>query len=215
MLYLLIAVALGLAAPEIPIGFTVPAERATQALLAVGIGIVTFIGIVYSLLFLVVQFGTTTFTPRLNLFRDAPIVWHAFGFFAGIFVFAFTTAFSIGKDDQEVTGLIPVLLTVMLLSALVMFRQLQTTAFNSIQLASTLTQVADRGREVIDHLYPPAGSAPPPAEDMSPLQAPRSRRHLAPPRSGPPADRPSTPAAARAAGGRHDRVLRASRPDVG
>ena len=118
VLYLLIAVALGLAAPEIPIGFTVPAERATEALLAVGIGIVTFIGIVYSLLFLVVQFGTTTFTPRLNLFRDAPIVWHAFGFFAGIFVFAFTTAFSIGKDDQEVTGLIPVLLTVMLLSAL-------------------------------------------------------------------------------------------------
>lgn len=173
VLYLLIAAALGLAAPEIPIGFTVPAERATQALLAVGIGIVTFIGIVYSLLFLVMQFGTTTFTPRLNLFRDAPIVWHAFGFFAGIFVFAFTTAFSIGQDDQEVTGLIPVLLTVMLLSALVMFRRLQTTAFNSIQLASTLTQVADRGREVIDHLYPPAGSAPSPAEDMSPLQAPR------------------------------------------
>src|SRR5687768_3133442 len=53
--------------------------RVIEALVAVGIGIVTFTGVVYSLLFLVVQFGTTTFTPRLNLFRDAPIVWHAFG----------------------------------------------------------------------------------------------------------------------------------------
>jgi uncharacterized membrane protein len=67
-----------------------------EALVAVGTGIVTFIGVVYSLLFLVVQFGTTTFTPRPNVFRDAPIVWHAFGYFAGIMVFSFTAAFSIG-----------------------------------------------------------------------------------------------------------------------
>jgi hypothetical protein len=52
---------------------------------------VTLIGLVYSPLFLVVQFGSTTFTPRPNLFRDAPIVWHAFGFFTGIIVFSFTT----------------------------------------------------------------------------------------------------------------------------
>ena len=63
---MLAAVALGLAVPEIPIGFTVSSGRVIEALVAVGIGIVTFIGVVYSLLFLVVQFGTTTFTPRLN-----------------------------------------------------------------------------------------------------------------------------------------------------
>jgi uncharacterized membrane protein len=39
-----------------------------EMLIAVGAGTVTFIGIVFSLLFLVVQFATTTFTPRLNLF---------------------------------------------------------------------------------------------------------------------------------------------------
>jgi hypothetical protein len=27
--------------------------------------------------FIVVQFGSTTFTPRLNLLRDSPIVWPA------------------------------------------------------------------------------------------------------------------------------------------
>jgi hypothetical protein len=128
LVYVLAAVALGLVVPEIPIGFTVPSGRAIEALVAVGIGIVTFIGVVYSLLFLVVQFGTTTFTPRLNLFRDAPIVWHAFGYFAGIMVFSFTAVFSIGGQDEQITALVPIMLAVMLLPALALFRRLQTTA---------------------------------------------------------------------------------------
>ena len=35
-------------------------------LFAVGAGLLTFVGVVFSLLFLVVQFDSTTFTPRLN-----------------------------------------------------------------------------------------------------------------------------------------------------
>jgi hypothetical protein len=102
--YLVVALGLGLLVPRIPIGFTTPSLRVTEALVATGASVVTFIGVVYSLLFLVVQFGTTTFTPRLNLFRDAPIVWHSFGFFAGIFVFSFTAAFSTGADEDEISG---------------------------------------------------------------------------------------------------------------
>ena len=173
IVYLLAAVGLGLAVPEIPIGFTVSTGRVIEALVAVGIGIVTFIGVVYSLLFLVVQFGTTTFTPRLNLFRDAPIVWHAFGYFAGIMVFSFTAAFSIGAGDEQITGLVPITLAVMLLAALALFRRLQTTAFLSIQLASSLGQVADRGREVIDHLYPAADEAPHPVGGAPAADVPR------------------------------------------
>jgi uncharacterized membrane protein len=172
LFYLLAAVGLGLAVPEIGIGFTVSSDRVIEALVAVGIGIVTFIGIVYSLLFLVVQFGTTTFTPRLNLFRDAPIVWHAFGYFAGILVFSFTAALSIGGNEDQVTGLVPITLGLMLLAALALFRRLQTTAFLSIQLASTLSQVADRGRDIIDHLYPAAALAEHPAAGKLDLRAP-------------------------------------------
>jgi uncharacterized membrane protein len=153
LLYVVVAVALGLVVPRIPIGFTVSSGRVVDSLLSVGVGIVTFIGLVYSLLFLVVQFGSTTFTPRLNLFRDAPIVWHAFAFFTGILVFAFTAAFSIGKDDQT-SGLVPVVLVVALLAAVAVFRALQTAAFRSIQLASTLAKVSERGRQVIEDIYP-------------------------------------------------------------
>jgi len=67
------AVGLAFLMPQISIGFEIPTTRAIEMLIAVGAGTVAFIGIVFSLLFLVVQFATTTFTPRLNLFRDDPI----------------------------------------------------------------------------------------------------------------------------------------------
>jgi uncharacterized membrane protein len=59
----------------------------------------------------------------------------------------------------------------LLLATLALFRRLQGRAFRSIQLASTLTQVADRGREVIDHLYP---ASPGPAETGTQERDPRT-----------------------------------------
>jgi uncharacterized membrane protein len=140
LLYVVAGLVLGLLVPTIPIGFTVPSVATGQMLLAVGAGLLTFIGVVFSLLFLVVQFGTTTFTPRLNLFHSSPIVWHTFGFYTGVLVFAFVAAFSAAGTDR-VTGLVPVV-------------NLQMKAFGSIQLASTLAQVTQRGREVLDGVYP-------------------------------------------------------------
>ena len=69
-------------------------------LIAVGAGTVTFIGIVFSLLFLVVQFASTTFTPRLNLFRDDPIVWRAFAFYTAVVVYSLTAALVIRRDEK-------------------------------------------------------------------------------------------------------------------
>ncbi len=44
-------------------GFTVPYVETTQMLFAVGAGLVTFTGVVFSVLFLAVQFCPATFTP--------------------------------------------------------------------------------------------------------------------------------------------------------
>jgi uncharacterized membrane protein len=152
LVYIVGALGLGLLVPQISVGATIESRRVTEMLVAVGAAFVPFIGIVYSLLFLVVQFGTTTFTPRLNLFRDSPIVWHGFSFFTGVIVFAFTAALAIGKDAQT-TLLVPIAVMVAILVAIAVFRQLQGSAFKSIQLASTLAAVARRGREVVDGMY--------------------------------------------------------------
>lgn len=151
---LAVAVAIGLAflMPQVDVGFDIPADRATQMLVAVGAGTVTFIGVVFSLLFLVVQFGSTTFSPRLNLFRDAPIVWRAFAFYTAVVAYSFTAALVIGRDE-ETSGLVPLVAFAGVLASIIVYRRLQVGAFMSIQLASTLAQVAGRGRAVIDGLY--------------------------------------------------------------
>lgn len=153
--YVVVAVGLALLVPRVSVGETLPTGRATEMLIAVGAGFVPFIGIVYSLLFLVVQFGSTTFTHRLSLFREAPLVWHAFSYFTGVIVFAFTGVLVIA-GDEETTLLLPTVLLLLVLAAIGVFRRLQTTAFESIQLAPTLAQVVRRGREVIDGVYPDA-----------------------------------------------------------
>ena len=153
LFYVLAGVALGLLLPRITVGFTVPQAEAAQMLFAIGAGLVTFIGVVFSLLFLVVQFGSTTFTPRLNLFHSAPIVWHAFSFYTGVLVFSFVAALSTSGDDR-MTGLVPIVAIVLLLVAIALFRSLQMRAFSSIQLAATLTQVTQRGRQVLEGVYP-------------------------------------------------------------
>jgi hypothetical protein len=160
LVYIAGALGLGLLVPQISVGATIESRRVTEMLVAVGAAFVPFIGIVYSLLFLVVQFGTTTFTP--NLFRDSPIVWHGFSFFTGVIVLVFTAALAIGKDAQT-TLLVPVAVMVAVLVAIAVFRRLQGSAFQSILLASTLAAVAARGREVVDGMDPDpigAGSAP-------------------------------------------------------
>jgi uncharacterized membrane protein len=98
--YILAGIGLGLVVSHLSVGATVESRRVTEMLVAVGASFVPFIAIIYSLLSLVVQFSSTAFTPRLNLLRDSPIVWHAFSFFTSVIVFAFTAAFAIGKDQQ-------------------------------------------------------------------------------------------------------------------
>ncbi len=171
----LVAVALAFAAPRINIGFSIASNRTIDMLISVGAGTVTFIGIVFSLLFLVVQHGSTTFTPRLNLFRDAPIVWRAFALYTAVVVYSFTAALVIGRDDRT-SGLVPIISVLGVFATILVYRRLQLEAFRSIQLGPTLTQVTRRGMEVIDGLYPvPAHDGPDSSEDGEALRGPESQ----------------------------------------
>src|SRR5262249_59383866 len=120
------------------VGFETRATRACELRIAVGAATTTFIGIVFSLLFLVVQFGSTAFTPRLNLFRDAPIVWRTFALYTGVVVYSFTAALVIGRDEHT-TGAVPIVAFTAVLASLALHRRLQLSAFESIHLASTRT----------------------------------------------------------------------------
>ena len=64
-----VAVALGSLLPQAHVGYDIPVSQATPMLAAVVAATVTFLGVVFSLLFLAVQFGSTTFTLRLTSSR--------------------------------------------------------------------------------------------------------------------------------------------------
>ena len=172
LLAAVVAVALGFLLPQVHVGYDIPVSEAVPMLVSVGAATVTFIGVVFSLLFLVVQFGSTTFTPRLTLFRDAPVVWRAFAFYVGVVAYSFTAALVIG-GDEKVSGVVPSAAFLGVLISIILYRSLQAAAFKSIQLASTLSQVTNRGRQVIDGLYTaPARADQNPASHRIPATSP-------------------------------------------
>jgi uncharacterized membrane protein len=163
------AVGVAVLAPRIPCGLTVPAGEVRAALLATAASILPFVGIVFSLLFLVVQHSATTLTPRLNLFHHAPIVWHAFSYFGAVFVLTFLEAFLVGGDGP-VTAVVPAVAGLAVAAMFWVFRALQFEAFTAIQLGPALADVGERARRVIDETYPaprPATGPAPPGPPVS------------------------------------------------
>ncbi|SKC37233.1 DUF2254 family protein [Krasilnikoviella flava] len=148
----------GLALPSSGVGPFVDGGRLTEPLVTLGVGVVGVVSIVYSLLFGVVQWSAGTFSPRLALFRDDPMVWRTFAFAIGVFVYC-TVAAVAGADQHRVSVLVPGAAILGVLVAVGLIRRLQLRAFASIQLAYVLKAIGAQGRRVIDHLYPPRSGA--------------------------------------------------------
>jgi uncharacterized membrane protein len=159
---------LGLLLPRVTLDTTVASTRVTETLVAVGFGVLGLVTIIFSLLFLVVQWAFTSLSPRLNLFRDDPIVWRTFALAVGVFVFSVTTALVIG-DQEKVSVIVPAAEMAAVLAAIALIRTLQVKAFASIQLAPTLAAIAGQGRGIIEDLYPrPYTAEPQPGVPLPP-----------------------------------------------
>jgi uncharacterized membrane protein len=168
LLFTVAGLGLGLLLPRITVAPTVASSRVTETLIGVGFGVLGLVSIIFSLLFLVVQWAFSSLSPRLNLFRDDPIVWRTFGLAVGVFVFSVTAALAIGNDPQ-VSVIVPAAELIAVLAALALIRSLQVKAFASIQLAPTLSAIAARGRGILDDLYPrPGPGGRPPAAPLPP-----------------------------------------------
>src|SRR2546430_12342453 len=68
----------------LPIYCTTRNSSEKMMLIGVGFGVLGLVSIIFSLLFLVVQWAFSSLSPRLNLFRDDPIVWRTFGLAVGV-----------------------------------------------------------------------------------------------------------------------------------
>ena len=144
----------GICVPKITVSPRVSSGKIVDLLFTAGVTVISLVVVIYSLLFLVVQWVSGNFSMRLALFRDDPIVWRAFAYAIGLFVFCFTAAFAIG-NDQRFQSSCPYWRSSWS-SAPWRSSRLATRAFVSMLLAPTLTAITERGREILDGLYPPA-----------------------------------------------------------
>jgi uncharacterized membrane protein len=144
---------LGLVLPGLALGPTLETSAVQPVLVAMAGGLVSFIALVSSLLFVVIQYGGTTFSPRLTLFRDDPLVWRSFAAFLGVFVYNATAGLRLG-GLEEVAVLVPVTGIGLVLFALALARRLQVRALGLVQLNATLEEIRHRGEVVLARLYP-------------------------------------------------------------
>jgi uncharacterized membrane protein len=160
---------LGLLLPHISAGPTVARTWVTEALVTLGFGTLGLVSVIFSLLFLVVQWAFGSLSPRLNLFRDDPIVWRTFAVAVGVFVFSVTAALVIA-NDSKVPVIVPAVEVAAVLLTVALIWALQVKAFTSIQLAPTLATVAAKGRGILDDLYRHPATAKPPSKVLPPLR---------------------------------------------
>jgi uncharacterized membrane protein len=127
-------------------------------------------GIVFSLTFLMVQFGATAYSVRLVhwIARDR-VLSHAMGVFTATFLYALI---ALAWVDRNGTGRVPVVgievVALLLIASISMFISL-IQRVSMLQVNQMLMFTGDQGRAVIEHLYPPFDTPATPSSTVTGL----------------------------------------------
>ena len=118
-------------------------------------------GIVFSLAFVMVQFSATAYSPRLVLWiARAPVLSHAIGIFSATFLYAVSALAWVDRGGSGKVPFLSALIVVLLLLASVGMFIALTHRIGMLQINRMLIFTGDKGRGVIETLYPPIGSPP-------------------------------------------------------
>ena len=123
---------------------------------AIASGMIALTGIVFSLVFVMVQFSATAYTPRLVMWlsRD-PVLYHGIGVFTSTFLYGIAALAWVDRQgNAEVPFLSGWLVVGLLLASVGVFIGM-VQRISRLQINSTLAFTADFARELIDVMYPP------------------------------------------------------------
>lgn len=160
-LYAAAAIAAGLTLPRIEthiwprfvVAMSVSAAMAIYS--SIASGMIALTGIVFSLIFVMVQFSATAYSPRLVLWveRD-PVMSHALGTFTATFLYAIA---ALAWVDRSGSGKVPFLsawmVVALLLASVGMLISLMQR-IGLLQVGRMLIFTGDQGRKVIATTYP-------------------------------------------------------------
>ena len=132
------------------------AVSAGAALAALGGGMITFTGFVMSVVLLVVQFGSSQFSPRfLRWFRDDPVMKHSLGTFIATFVFALTATALSGRGPENIVPYRALIgATVLTAASIAWFLALIARTSDNLRVAHVIQRIDSQARRVFDDVYP-------------------------------------------------------------
>ncbi len=154
-----------------PIALTraISAGSAGAALSALGSGVLAFTGFVTSIVLLIIQFGTSEFSPRfLGWFRTDPTLRYALSAFIATLLFALVSTAQMGLGTAAFVPtrtLIAALLLTLL--SIAMFLLLIDRTSNNLRVAHILQSLDGEARAVFDNVYSSSASQAAAAEETA------------------------------------------------
>ncbi len=134
-------------------------EGATAALTTIASSMITFTGLVFSILVVALQLTSSQFSPRaLGSFLRDRVAQVALGVFVSTFAYSFTALIATRQRVGDTDGYVPALTVtaafVLVAASIAMFVQLIDHTAQSLRVVSIIDRVARESRRTMDALYP-------------------------------------------------------------
>lgn len=114
---------------------------------------ITLSGLVFSLVFALVQFGSASYSPRLTrIFAHSYALRHSLGVFTGTFLYSLMAMRSFGLEESKTSGLAVWIAFIWLLLSIAVLALL-IKVFTTMTISNTLRTLSSLGRSSIAHIY--------------------------------------------------------------
>ena len=146
-------------------------SAATNVLTAMIAAMISFLGFVLTIVVLVIQVSTSSYSPRMLIFiyRD----WRlkiSLAFFVGTIVYGFLL---LARVEEGVTNLAVIFAGLLVVVSLIIFLQFLSHLFHILRPGKMATDIAEAGHRIIEEIYPLP--APPTDTGVTPLAALRPK----------------------------------------
>ena len=160
--YAVIAVLAALALPRIESRWLPAIDSGMSPVAAVVVyasvasGMMALTGVVFSLVFVMVQFSAIAYSPRLVhwIVRDR-VLWHSLGVFTATFLYALGAIAWLDRNRSGNTPFFSGWLVIILMLASVAMLVALVDRISLFQIRRMLSLTGDHGRRVIETMYPP------------------------------------------------------------
>ena len=182
--YTVAALAAGVALPRIEQRFwfeafsNISSSSAIAIYSSIASGTMTLSAIVFSLTFVMVQFGATAYSPRLALWlAEDPLISHALGIFTATFLYSIAALAWVDRNDRDGVPLLSAVIVVCLLLASIAAFIALIKRVAVLQVSRLLGFIGDQGRKGIALLSTEMPGDAAPRVQLHPAAATQVIRH--------------------------------------